>query len=113
MLELTKFGDTASEKGEPECTGKKAGGLGGWSDRHEMELSKKKHMDTHVGNEKNPCYDMTALGADAGDERMALRNQRNRRNVPKMDLQRNLVRDGKLNAWAVRKGWCRKCWLVV
>lgn len=66
MLELTKFGDIASEKGEPECTGKKVGGLGGWSDRHEMELSKKKHMDTHVGNEKNPCYDMTALGAEVG-----------------------------------------------
>lgn len=32
MLELTKFGDIASEKEEPECTGKKVGGLGGCSD---------------------------------------------------------------------------------
>lgn len=29
MLELTKFGDIASEKGEPEYTVKEAGGLGG------------------------------------------------------------------------------------
>lgn len=45
----------------------------------------RKSTQTHIGNEKNPCYDMTALGAEAGDERLALGNQRNRRNVPNMD----------------------------
>lgn len=42
MLELTKFGDIASEQGEPEYTGKKVCGLGGWNGSHGMKFNKKK-----------------------------------------------------------------------
>lgn len=48
MLELTKFGDIAGEKGEPEYTGKKAGGLGGWNGSQEMKFNKKKHQPGHT-----------------------------------------------------------------
>lgn len=104
MLELTKFGDIASETGEPEYTGNKVGGLGGWNGAHEIALNKKKHRDTRVGI-KNFCYDVTLLVAVDRDERMALRNLRNRRNVPKTHQVRYFKRDGKLNAiaWGVSK----------
>lgn len=106
MLELTKFGDIASEKGEPERTGKKVGGLGGWSGRHEAKLNKKKHKNVHVGNKKNFCYDVTALVAVARDERMALGHQKNGRSVPEKHQLRYFVGDGRLNAitWGISKG---------
>ena len=48
---------------------------------------------------------MTSLVIVDRDERMALRCQRNRKNVPKMHQVRNFNRDGKLNAntWGVRE----------
>lgn len=97
MLELTKFGDVASEKGERECAGKKVGGLGGWNGSHEMQFNKKKHQDTHVGNKKNFCQDVTSLVAVDRDEGMALGHQRNSRKVPKMHQVQYFNRDGKMN----------------
>lgn len=106
MLELTKFGDIASEQGEPEYTGKKVCGLGGWNGSHGMKFNKKKHQDTHVGNKDNFCCNVTSLVAVDMDERMALGHQRNRRNVPEMHQVRYFNRDGKPNAtaWGVSEG---------
>ena len=64
-------------------------------------FNKKKHQDTQVEN-KNFCYNVTSLATVDMDERMALRHQRNRRNVPKMHRVRYFNRDGKLNAMTWR-----------
>lgn len=103
MLELTKFGDIASEQGEPEYTGKKVCGLGGWNVSHKNKFNKKKHQDTHIRNKNNFCYNVNSLVAVDADERMTLWYQRNGRNVPKMHQVRHFNRAGKLNAiaWGV------------
>lgn len=64
-----------------------------------MKLNEKNDQGTRVGN-KNFCYDVTSLVTGDRDERMALRHQRNKKNVPKVQQVSYFNRDGKLKAMA-------------